>query len=266
MSATTASPLPSTVSTDRPGIPFSRLVKVELRKMFDTRAGRWLMISIVVLSIIAAASVILFAPDSVISYSTFATAFGVPLGILLPVVAILSVTGEWSQRSGLTTFTLVPHRGSIINAKIVASVLVGVVSVLAAFGIGALGNLLGAAVNGVDADWDVTVTQFVTIVLANVLGLILGFTLGALFRNTPAAVVGYFVYGFVLPTVFGILAAFQDWFADLQPWVDFNFSQSKLFEGNLTGEEWAQLGVSGLIWAVIPLAIGIWLIRRSEVK
>ena len=39
-----------TIHIDRPGIPFTRLVKVELRKMFDTRAGRWLMISIAVLS------------------------------------------------------------------------------------------------------------------------------------------------------------------------------------------------------------------------
>ena len=27
-------------------MPFARLVSVELRKMFDTRAGRWLLISI----------------------------------------------------------------------------------------------------------------------------------------------------------------------------------------------------------------------------
>ena len=255
-----------TIDTDRPAIPFTRLVSVELRKMFDTRAGRWLMISIVILSVIAAASVIAFAPDSAITYSSFATAFGVPLGILLPVVAILSVTGEWSQRSGLTTFTLVPHRGSIINAKVVAAILVGLVSVLVAFAIGALGNLLGAGINGLSPEWDVTVSQFFLIVLANVLGLLIGFTLGALFRNTPAAIVGYFVYSFVLPSIFGVLAAFQDWFKDLQPWIDFNFSQSKLFAGNLSGEEWAQLGVSGLIWFVIPLAAGVWLIRRSEVK
>jgi ABC-type transport system involved in multi-copper enzyme maturation permease subunit len=188
------------------------------------------------------------------------------LGILLPVVAILSVTGEWSQRSGLVSFTLVPRRGSVINAKIVAAVVVGVVSVLLAFGIGAIGNLAGAAANGLSPDWDVSVTQFGTILLANILGLLLGFTLGALFRNTPAAIVGYFVYSFVLPGILSVLAAFQDWFKDLQPWIDFNFSQSKLFDGNLTGEEWAQLGTSGIIWFVIPLALGIWLIRRSEVK
>jgi ABC-type transport system involved in multi-copper enzyme maturation permease subunit len=261
MSATTVE-----IDTARPGIPFSRLLSVELRKMFDTRAGRWLMISIVVLSVVAAAAVIAFAPDSAITYGTFATAFGVPLGVLLPVVAILSVTGEWSQRSGLTTFTLVPHRATVIWAKATAAVVVGVVAVLLAFAIGALGNLLGAAINGIDMTWDVTFAQFLTIGLANILGLLLGFTLGALFRNTPAAIVGYFVYGFVLPTIFGILAAFQDWFADLQPWVDFNYAQTPLFDGDVSGEQWAQLGTSGLIWFVLPLAAGVTLIMRSEVK
>ena len=29
---------------------------------------------------------------------------------------------------------------------------------------------------------------------------------------------------------------------------------------------WAQLGVSGLIWLVLPLAVGLLMLRRSEVK
>ena len=37
-------------------IPTTRLVKVELRKMFDTRSGFWLLVSIAVLSPIAAGS------------------------------------------------------------------------------------------------------------------------------------------------------------------------------------------------------------------
>jgi ABC-type transport system involved in multi-copper enzyme maturation permease subunit len=261
MSATTVD-----IDTNRPGIPFSRLLKVELRKMFDTRAGRWLLISIAVLSVVAAALVIAFAPDDIITYSTFSSAFGVPLGVLLPVVAILAVTGEWSQRGGLTTFTLVPHRASVIWAKALAAVVVGVAALLLAFAVGALGNVLGAAINGVDMVWDVTVAQFLTILLANVLGLLLGFTLGALFRNTPAAIVGYFVYSLVLPGLLQLLAALQDWFADIQPWVDFNSAQAPLFDGNIDGEQWAQLATSGLLWFVLPLAAGVALIMRAEVK
>ena len=34
----------------------------------------------------------------------------------------------------------------------------------------------------------------------------------------------------------------------------------------MTGEQWSQLGVTGLIWLVVPLTIGLWSVFRSEVK
>ena len=255
------------IDTAKPGVPLGRLVKVELRKMFDTRSGFWLMMSIGILAALATIAVIAFAPDDIISYESFGTAVGVPMAILLPVIAILSVTGEWSQRTGLITFTLVPHRGQVIWAKLIASVLVGVVSMFLAFAIGALGNIAGAAINGVDAVWNVDLTQMLLIIFANVLGLLVGFMLGVLIRNTPGAIVGYFVYSFVLPSIFGALAAFVEWFKDLQPWVDFGYAQTPLFDGSSpSGEQWAQLAVSSLPWLVVPLAFGIWSVLRSEVK
>jgi hypothetical protein len=96
--------------------------------------------------------------------------------------------------------------------------------------------------------------------------MVFGFMLGVLVRNSAGAIVAYFVYSFVLPPLTGLLATNQQWFADLQPWVDFNYSQGALFDGNLTGEQWANLAVSGVVWLVIPLAVGLVLIRRSEVK
>ena len=71
--------------------------------------------------------------------------------------------------------------------------------------------------------------------LGNVLGMLIGFMLGVLIRNSAGAIVAYFVYSLLLPTLFGLLAANQDWFRDLQPWVDFNFAQGALFDGDLTG-------------------------------
>ena len=44
------------------------------------------------------------------------------------------------------------------------------------------------------------------IVLGNVLGLLIGFMLGVLIRNSAGAIVGYFVYSFVLPTLSALLA------------------------------------------------------------
>jgi ABC-2 type transport system permease protein len=257
---------PITIDTTRPGVPMGRLIKLELRKMFDTRSGFWLMMSIAIVALLATIGCILFVPDENLEFAVFGTAVGFPMALLLPVIAILSVTSEWSQRTGLITFTLVPRRAHVIAAKAIVAVIVGVVGMVIAFAIGAVGNIIGSAVNGVDAVWNITVGDFLLIVLANVLGLLVGFMLGVLIRNTPGAIVGYVVYSFLLPTIFGILASLQDWFKDLQPWVDFGYSQTPLFEGGPSGEEWAQLGVSGLIWLVIPLAVGVWAVLRSEVK
>ena len=43
------------------GIPLTRLIGVELRKMFDTRSGFWLIASIVIMSVLATAAIIVFA-------------------------------------------------------------------------------------------------------------------------------------------------------------------------------------------------------------
>lgn len=248
-------------------IPFARLLKVELRKMFDTRSGLWLMASVGILAALASAAVVLWAPDDQVTYETFAAAVGFPMAVLLPVIAVLAVTSEWSQRNGLTTFTLVPHRGRVIAAKAVGALLVAVGGMLVAAAVGVVGNLVGSALNGTDAVWDVSLGDFTAIVLANVLGVFLGFMLGAVLRSSPAALVGYLVLSFVLVPLTMTLAAAQEWFADIQPWVDWNFVQSQLFEGLPTdGEYWAQLGVTTSAWLLLPLAWGLWRLVRAEVK
>ena len=52
--------VPSRIGGERPttGVPFTRLIHVELRKMLDTRAGRWLLIGIG--AVIAIALTIMF--------------------------------------------------------------------------------------------------------------------------------------------------------------------------------------------------------------
>jgi len=269
MTTLTAAPAVGRVRPTRPAparIPFSRVLWVELTKMFDTRSGFWLVASIGISAVLATGAVILFAPTNELTYDSFGAAIGFPMVVILPIIAILSVTSEWSQRSGLTTFTLVPNRSRVIMAKMINSIVLGAASIVVALGIGAVGNIVGSAIAGVDTVWDISLNQALSIILANVLGLLIGFMLGLLIRNSAGAVVAYFVYGFVLAGLTGLLATSQQWFADIQPWVDFNYAQGFLFEGNLTGEQWANVGVSGLLWIVLPLTVGLFLIRRSEVK
>jgi hypothetical protein len=247
-------------------IPATRVVSVELRKMFDTRSGFWMLMSIAITSALATGAVILWAPDSELTYDTFAAAIGFPMSVILPMLAILSVTSEWTQRSGLSTFTLIPHRGRVISAKVVASVIVGVASMIVAMAIGALGNIVGTLITGTPTVWDTSVTTLAMIVLGNVLGMMLGFTLGVVIRNSAGAIVGYFVATLVLPTLAALLAANAAWFRDAQPWIDFPFTRGALFEGGMSSTEWAQLATTSGLWLVVPLAIGLRLLMRSEVK
>jgi len=247
-------------------ISLSRIVTTELRKMIDTRSGFWTVAGIGIVSMLTTGAVILWAERQELTYRTFTTAISVPITLLLPIIAILSVTGEWSQRTGLTTFALVPHRSRIVLAKAIASVVVAVVAIPVAFAIGALGNVAGTALAGVDPVWNLTATDLLLLVLANVLGVLVGFMLAVLIRSSAGALATYFVYAFVLPTLALVLAQSQDWFLDLQPWVDFDFAQKALMDGVVSGRQWAQLAVTGVIWLAVPLAVGLRAVVRAEVK
>jgi hypothetical protein len=189
------------------------------------------------------------------------------MSVILPMIAILAVTSEWSQRSGLTTFTLVPSRGRVIGAKAIATVLVGLGSMAVAFAVGALGNVAGSALAGVDPVWDISWSMAPQMVLYNLVGMAFGFTLGVVLRNSAAAIVGYFVASLVVPGILVLLAQVRSWFEDLQPWVDWHYTQVALLDGATnTGKEWAMLGSTTMIWIVIPLTVGLLSLRRSEVK
>jgi ABC-2 type transport system permease protein len=252
--------------TSHAPIPFRTVLGVELRKMFDTRSGFWLMVGIAAAGLLATIAVVLFSSDSGLTYDNFAGAIGVPMTILLPVVAILSVTGEWSQRAGLTTFTLVPHRGRVIRAKLVATLTIGLASMALALSVGALGNVIGSTISGVHTTWDLSPSAIAYIVGADLVGMLVGFMLGVLTRNSAGAIVGYFSYWFVVPTLSMVLAANQSWFERAQPWVDFSFNQNRMYDGDFTGQDWTQFALTGAVWLALPLAFGFWRVLRAEVK
>ena len=247
-------------------IPLTRIVAVELRKSFDTRSGFWLLAGIGLAALLTTGAVIAWAPASEFSYSQFTLAIGVPMTVILPIIAVLSVTAEWSQRTGLTTFTLVPHRGRVLLAKALAVGLVALAATATAFAVGALGNLAGAAMAGIDPVWDQDLGDVSYFALGNTLLLLVGFTLGALIRNSPGAIVAYMIYAFVAPGLLSFLAFNQTWFHDARPWVDPKYNQDALLQGGLSREGWSHLAVTTVVWLVVPLLVAVVNLRRSEVK
>ena len=120
-------------------------MRVELRKMADTRAGFWLLLSI---GLITAAILVIFllvAPDDQKTFLNFMGATATPQGFLLPVLGILLVTSEWGQRTALTTFALEPSRPRVIGAKFVAALLIGLAAIVVAVALAAPGHASSAA-------------------------------------------------------------------------------------------------------------------------
>lgn len=264
---TTATALPP---LDRP-IPFSRLLSVEFRKTRDTRAGFWLL-AIIGLLVAAAEiiSLIVFITQDTgdITWGTFTAIAAMVTSVLLPVLGIMLVTTEWTQRTAMVTFTQESRRGRVILAKLVVGVLLTLATVVFAIVVGAVCNAIFAATGGNTGWWDQDFTNgMVGYAIAQTLAMFVGFALAALLLNTAAAIVVFFAYSYVLPGILAIAAAKIDWFNDLEPWINFLSAQQPLYElSTMTGKEWGHVAVAALIWVILPLAIGLRRILRAEVK
>ncbi len=266
MSTTTAAdPTLDLSGTER--IPFRTLTRVELRKSYDTRAGRWLLgitgsLAVVFMVVVL---IVVLVQDEPIKLDDFIGIANFTSGFLLPVLGIMLVTSEWSQRTAMVTFTLEPHRGRVVAAKLVAGLLLAVIVSAIATVSALMVNGLYALLHG-DADWHFGFLPLLGFLFTQVLAMMTGFAFATLLLNTPASIVVYFAYALILPTIFGVAAEFLGWVRDLQPWVDFSQAQQPLIDATMSGKDWAQLLVTGIIWLGIPFVLGVWRILRAEVK
>lgn len=246
---------------------FGRLVAVEFRKSWDTRAGFWLLASMGILTVVVHTIMLIVAAtnDETFAYGDYVGGAAFPTSILLPVLGILLVTSEWSQRTAMTTFSLEPHRGRVIAAKLAVGLSWTLVVAAFATVVGALANGLDGLLTG-SADWEYGFPDLGAFLVTQTLAMLGGFALATLLLNSPAAIVAFFAYKWVVPTIFAIAAQFIGWFGDLLPWIDFQSAQVPIWDWEFDGEAWLQLATSGAVWLALPLAVGVWRVLRAEVK
>jgi ABC-type transport system involved in multi-copper enzyme maturation permease subunit len=251
-----------------PGIPFSRLFQVELRKTVDTRAGRWLVGITAGLALLADVIflIVVVTKDIATSYGEFVAGAAFLTQALLPILGIMLVTSEWSQRTAMTTFALEPRRMRVVLAKMLAGISLTAFVVVFALAVGLVCNLLYAALQGQSPDWTFGWTGFTGFVVNQTFAMLGGFAMACLLLSSPAAIVVFVVYKWVLPIPFALGAVLMSWFDKVVGWIDFQSAQAQLYDGGLSATQWGQLVVSGFLWLVVPLVIGLWRIRRAEVK
>lgn len=255
--------VPSRIPGGRPtaGIPFTRLLGLELRKMLDTRAGRWLLIAIAVV-ITGALAILLLTDGGQHPFGEYLRATTMPQALILPVVGVLAVTSEWSQRTGLVTFGLEPRRMRVAWAKLLSALLVGVAATALSLALGFMAYQAAVTFRGITPDWTLDGLAVLGASMYVILGIAQGVAFGMLFRNTPAAIVVYYV----LPGLWSLLSDMISWLETPAKWLDMNRTMNPLFTGDLTSEQWAQLGTSIGVWIVLPIVAGLLILRRAEVK
>ncbi len=267
MSTATQTPAPvraertAPAETGRPGVPFARLLRVELRKLVDTRAGRWLLVVTGGISIVAVVAFLVWGEAAEATYQGLLGIATLPLVFLLPILGIMTATAEWSQRTGLVTFALEPHRGRVVLAKLVAAVGLGLLVVAVAAAGVALAHALGSGLRDVPTDWEVPGAMALGLVLALSIYLLQGVAFGLVFLNTPLAIVA----SLLLPTVFSIVSSLIDGFERVAAWIDLSLVTEPLFEGTMAGQDWAHLATAALVWLGIPLAVGTWRVVTKEI-
>jgi ABC-2 type transport system permease protein len=253
MSAATA-----TLGRDaRPGL--GRLTRVELRKTYDTRAGFWLLVSVTLLMLAVGIISILSGSDDEHTWSNLLNNCTQALNFLFPVVGILLVTSEWSQRTALSTFTLVPQRGRVLVTKIAASIILSVLAVVVTLVLTALCTAINpTATDAFHLDTGLVLQTLLFTVLSMLTGVGLG---AAILVSAPAIVALY-----VLPTAYTAITHIISGLEGLAKWTDQSETFSDLTDHTLSGHEWAQVGTTSLLWVALPLAIGTWRFLRGEIR
>jgi ABC-2 type transport system permease protein len=238
----------------RPG--FGRLTAVELRKMVDTRAGFWLPIGVALLTVVAVVVTMLtgHGPQHTLSH-VFRNSLE-PSAFLLPVMGVLLVTSEFSQRTAFTTFALVPGRSRVLTAKLTASLVVSIAALALCLGVSVIGVALGSGtVSGLSA---VVIPQaFIFLATAMITGVAFG---AAVLISAPAIVVYL-----LLPTVWTVLVGSIHALRHVATWLDQSQTLRPLAEHPLSTTEWTHALATLAVWMVVPLLIGTWRLLRRDV-
>ena len=246
----------TTAAIARPGMP--RLAAVELRKSADTRAGFWLLLVIVLLAAALVVLTLVFGEEAEQSLSPLVSSAVQVISVVLPVLGILLVTSEWSQRTGLSTFALVPQRERIVVAKTIGATILTLCAVAACVAISALGTAIAGG------SFDLGLGELGRYTLFELITMLGGVAFGLAFMNSALAIVMYFV----IPIAWSILGETIHALDKPANWLDLGRPMSILADSSatMTGTNWAQLATAAGVWVGVVLVIGLVRLRHTELK
>jgi ABC-2 type transport system permease protein len=196
------------------------LVRIELMKLRTTPAAFVALALAFFLTCTSVLTTILLAgqpgtaPVGSVDTASHVLAIGVVSSFSMLILGVMLSAGEDRHRTSLGTYLAEPRRGRVLVAKLVTAALTGALGGAVIFGLDLAIALPLYAARGVDhLPVDIASLWIGTTLLTACFGL-LGVALGALTRNTVAAIIGALVWAAVIE-----LAVLQPLFPSLAKWL-----------------------------------------------
>jgi hypothetical protein len=239
--------------------PFLKLVAIELRKSVNTRSGRVLIAAILLIALAALTWQLTHLPKGPAGFDGFLGAASAGVMLLLPVIGVMAMTSEWTQRTALTTFTLSPRRVRVQLAKFVSAVVLSAVVMTGVVVLALASTALAGAVTDHTTSYAGLGGQLVGAYLTVALNVVMGAAFGALIPQTAVAILAFFI----APTAWSL--AGPALFKDNANYLDVFGALGRIAERDLHGMVPETLTAVG-VWIVLPTIVGLWASSRREVK
>lgn len=267
-------------------LTFPRVIRSEWIKLRTLRSTFWTLISAVVLVVGIATLVASAIPDKAAlvdrvsaaqrvaveaqaaNFATTAATAGLTFAsLIIAVLGVLVISGEFSTGMIRSSFTAVPRRFPVFAAKtlvlFVVAFVVGLISFAASWAVavpiltskGYTGDLFSA-----DTLWAI-------LGAGAYLGLVAVFALGvgAILKSTAGGIAGALGVLLVLPIIAGLVSGLTrtQWVADAEHYLISNAGSGMAGVANGTLEPWANV-VTVLVWAVVAFVAGSLLLQRRD--
>lgn len=201
--------------------------------------------------------------------------------ILFPLaLGVLLITGEYRHKTISATFLSTPNRWVVLGSKMVAVTVTGALYAVvhAAASLGGAVPVVKFVKNQPTMLDHGQVWQSLGIgILAFVIWMMLGFSVGMLIRNQIAAVLLAVGATFVVQIALNIIFSVREWYSAMK-WIPGNLTSNMLITSNpLAGQEvdpqtqaqyfehWWQAALVLVAYAAVLSVIGAWLTTRRDV-
>ncbi|WP_104087805.1 MULTISPECIES: ABC transporter permease subunit [unclassified Cryobacterium] len=261
------------------GLSFTGLLRSETIKLWSLRSTYW-SFSLVVVASLGIAVLMAFAMSAQSMGYDAATGTPMVMGdaqlfvlvattgigfgqLIVAVLGVLSISGEYASGMIKSTLTAVPNRLPALWSKVIVlfafTFLVGLFSVVGSFLVAM--PILGSK--------DITADLFDVDVFLPLLGNVLFLALiavfavgiGTILRSSAGGIATVLGITMLLPVVLGILSSFVEWIGDIMPFL-FTTAGTEIITPN-TMESWQALLVV-MAWVAVSLGTAAFLLKRRD--